>query len=665
MGCTSSTDVDQSAKSPESATKETANEQELREKITATLQTSEPGDDKLTFPKKRLKETFLEHTKPTKGKADYILNPTGIYEKFLDFRSEKVPLKTTKRPIPIRRLWTDPDFNPEIVTNNHIEWIRPKVIPYDAYLVERPDYDGIFHCRFWNFGQWEDVYIDDFIPTIYKRESIVSARSVEKNEMWVTLLEKAFAKFWGGYTEIENNDLIMDAHRCLTGGMSEMILSKDKKKNIQPQEIFHRLESSLLRANTSATACVDEASDGKFGLEGDHAFSVTGTATAKMKNGEEVQLVCLRNPWGGTEWTGPWSEMSKDWDNVVSGVIKPEEDEGEFYISVKDFCKYFESCTICDLTPDINRDGTGEEFDYLTSIYAEWKGDSAAGRDNFLQNTKILFTVSDDGTDKQGLVPLGLSLVQQTIEEEDLATIYIQLYKVLGENDEGLIIEHYLENCLKQIQVHDGKRVKPGRYMVLVLSDPPRESDCLVRLFKYEEVIWGKWIRDINLGGQICETNFGLNPQLELSIPGTGNTKQAVKFQMLKGRGSSDIVLGLRIFKISNEETMPKSTNWFWDKEQTNQTLKSTDGKVEGWEWNYIQPAYVLTPGRYCVVLYHSDETKESSFCLLVKSTKSLTIKSYHLDEKQVLKERAEAEAIATTENPVDSGNTENLENES
>lgn len=72
---------------------------------------------------------------------------------------------------------------------------------------------------------------------------------------------------------------------------------------------------------------------------------------------------------------------------------------------------------------------------------------------------------------------------------------------------------------------------------------------------------------------------------------------------------------------------MPKSTNWFWDKEQTNQTIKSTDGKVEGWEWNYIQPAYVLTPGRYCVVLYHSDETKESSFCLLVKSTKSLTLK--------------------------------------
>lgn len=76
---------------------------------------------------KRLKDTFLEHTKPTKGKGDYTLNPTGIYEKFLDFRTTKVPPKTTNRPIPIRRLWSDPDFNPEIVTNNHIEWIRPKV----------------------------------------------------------------------------------------------------------------------------------------------------------------------------------------------------------------------------------------------------------------------------------------------------------------------------------------------------------------------------------------------------------------------------------------------------------------------------------------------------------------------------------------------------------
>jgi hypothetical protein len=52
----------------------------------------------------------------------------------------------------------------------------------------------VFHCRFWRFGVWNDVYIDDFLPIVHG-ESIMGAHSAtDKNEMWVSLLEKAFAK---------------------------------------------------------------------------------------------------------------------------------------------------------------------------------------------------------------------------------------------------------------------------------------------------------------------------------------------------------------------------------------------------------------------------------------------------------------------------------------
>ena len=60
-----------------------------------------------------------------------------------------------------------------------------------------PAYDGVFHCRFWRFGQWVDVYCDDYLPVTArgKRFSLWGARSTDKSEMWVSLIEKAFARW--------------------------------------------------------------------------------------------------------------------------------------------------------------------------------------------------------------------------------------------------------------------------------------------------------------------------------------------------------------------------------------------------------------------------------------------------------------------------------------
>jgi hypothetical protein len=44
------------------------------------------------------------------------------------------------------------------------------------------------------------------------------------------------------------------------------------------------------------------------GLMGNHAYSVL---RAVEYNGR--RFVVIRNPWGDTEWTGPWSDGSKEW----------------------------------------------------------------------------------------------------------------------------------------------------------------------------------------------------------------------------------------------------------------------------------------------------------------------------------------------------------------
>lgn len=70
-----------------------------------------------------------------------------------------------------------------------------QVIPEDAYKIGTSAYDGMFHARFWHFGKWEDVYIDDYLPIINGIKPWGAHSASDEDEMWVALLEKAFARF--------------------------------------------------------------------------------------------------------------------------------------------------------------------------------------------------------------------------------------------------------------------------------------------------------------------------------------------------------------------------------------------------------------------------------------------------------------------------------------
>ena len=90
--------------------------------------------------------------------------------------------------------------------------IFDKVMPKNQSF-EETDYAGIFHFRFWIYGSWYDVVIDDYLPVWQNSGLVYCKNRNEPNEFWPSLIEKAYAKVYGSYECLEGgftNDALVD-----------------------------------------------------------------------------------------------------------------------------------------------------------------------------------------------------------------------------------------------------------------------------------------------------------------------------------------------------------------------------------------------------------------------------------------------------------------------
>ncbi|XP_074909990.1 calpain-6 isoform X1 [Buteo buteo] len=224
-------------------------------------------------------------------------------------------------------------------------------------------YAGIFRFRFWCFGEWTEVVVDDLLPTM--DGELIYCHSNVKNEFWSALLEKAYAKLAGSYESLDGGSAA-DAIVDFTGAVAESIdLVQGKYGEIISEQI--KLFEDLLKVHKRGglISCYITASSGstnemetEMGLVIGHAYSVT--AVRKLRLGERLMfsfkaeklfMIRLRNPWGKREWNGAWSDNSEEWKKVSSSECKSLgltlENDGEFWMTFEDWCKNFTDVDIC------------------------------------------------------------------------------------------------------------------------------------------------------------------------------------------------------------------------------------------------------------------------------------------------------------------------------
>ncbi|GLD56262.1 calpain-2 catalytic subunit-like protein [Lates japonicus] len=290
--------------------------------------------------------------------------------------------------------------------------ILEQVVPLEQTFDE--NYCGLFHFRFWRFGRWVDVVIDDKLPTINGR--LIFVHSKDPNEFWPALLEKAYAKVCGSYMDMSAGtpeEAMMD----FTGGVHMCIQMSDPPPNLWELMFRAGKYSALMgcgtpQGETSANTVLPN------GLVQGHAYTVTGVKQL-MSQGKLVNLVRLWNPWGKGEWNGNWSDRSPLWQTVSADdreMCLSVNDDGEFWMTLQDFCEFYTDLDICSLCPDFL---DGNSCRWKSSMYeGRWVAGTTAGgcmnnRDSFWTNPQYRVKIDNQYMHKDGEKNMLVSLMQK------------------------------------------------------------------------------------------------------------------------------------------------------------------------------------------------------------------------------------------------------------
>lgn len=216
-----------------------------------------------------------------------------------------------------------------------------------CFLSEELNKVGCYATEMYLNGEKTEIIIDEHIP-VYKGTKEVAFSSSSNNDVWVQLLEKAWAKANGGYDKIVFG-LSSEVLRAITGAPTFVY----EHETIKIEELWRQLKDGI-RAGYSMLCSLDEE---KYTFDENDAvsnFSYTIIGTYKVNvNKGSVKLIKFRNPWGNFKWEGDWSENSRLWTRHIKEEVNFESSEkGVYYMSLEDYLKNFVATVICKVHDD-------------------------------------------------------------------------------------------------------------------------------------------------------------------------------------------------------------------------------------------------------------------------------------------------------------------------
>lgn len=217
-------------------------------------------------------------------------------------------------------------------------------------------HSGVFEVIVYLHGEPTKIIIDDYFPVIEDLEGNPKIAFVgfnqKTNNIWPLILEKAWAKCNLNYENIiagnsaEAFEFLFPApidtyyHEIHGDRLFDRIKDADDKSYIICTDV-------TANENTNVDYLI------KMGLITNHAYTIIDAAEVHDSKGKLTRLLKIRNPWGTNEWTGDWSDKSPKWTPEMLKLLRnDEEDDGTFWMSYEDFCKFYTTTHVAKVHDD-------------------------------------------------------------------------------------------------------------------------------------------------------------------------------------------------------------------------------------------------------------------------------------------------------------------------
>lgn len=529
-----------------------------------------------------------------------------------------------------------------------------KVVPSGQAEWGDQGYSGRFWFRFWQFGHWVEVEVDDRLPCIADRLCFSHCRS--SSVFWVSLLEKAYAKLRGSYERLWAGQ-VAEALVDLTGGLAERWSLKDCRKkeeegvevnSLVPEKLT--LDSLVDVKDGCVMSCSVHSSPGGASELGEyHAYNVMEWVDVKLLGDHRVRLLRIRNPWGRRCRGGPWGASGQGWgrlepDSAVHLLSHTE--EGEFWVEEEEFFKEFDEVTVgypIDDNGHLRSLHTGKVLTHSQQVHGSWvKGHSAGGcRNNssFVSNPKFWLHVCEAGEVLVSVLQRCVSGSSEnckvegrqpggsTEQHQHCQAIGLHIWKV---EKRRLNLQKTLSKtpCVfTRCHAYDREvtlrcQLSPGYYLVIPSTfQQDVEARFLLRVFSAGTVslsavklspspvtpmgslsdgqwetssLEGKWLRGESTGGSRNFPTHLLNPRLPLTVasePGQPNARITLRQHCPPGECQA---IGFHIYQV------PGGTE-----DQDQESFQDWEPRASCVPHRYTQEVSMccsLSPGSYIIV---------------------------------------------------------------
>ncbi|XP_059165867.1 calpain-7-like [Physella acuta] len=321
-------------------------------------------------------------------------------------------------------------------------------------------------------GVWRKVIIDDCLP-LSKYADLLCSFSNNKNELWVSLLEKAYMKVMGGYDFPGSNSNI-DLH-ALTEWIPERVAIREGSAEFNKDKEFKRLLDRFHKGHclvTVATGELSEADADRAGLVPTHAY-----AMLDIKEYKGRRLFMLKNPWNHLRWKGKYSENdATNWTPELQKALSYDPksaqmfDNGVFWIDYDSLCKFFDVFYI-NWNPEL--------FTYTTCMHHTWSAKEGPKRDTYNISDNPQYRLEVKGN--QAGAAVWVLLTRHITDKADFADnrefITVLVYKNGGKK----VFYPYDPPPYK-----DGVRINSPHYLCKLVEGATRDPYTLV-ISQYEK----------------------------------------------------------------------------------------------------------------------------------------------------------------------------------